>query len=333
MNTADPKIIEQFKNLPQKLKDALFSEETTDAIFAIGKENNLTVYQMGELADETGLIILGLTRPEEYAKNVAQKIGTDAPTTNKIIQAINQKIFDPIREELKTLHRVEAAPSTPRTGAETAPSMKKEEMVAKSPILIPVRPTVESIKPVPAVPVKESTPPANLPTVMKAPEIVATPMVKPPEPMPQTPSTPKITMPSVPNYKGSDPYREALDEEVKSPFAKTPVPIVAPSPDAPIKNIIKEVGTPASGQGPERRSAPPPLIATPPPKPITWEDIAAHPETRTTPTGSGEDAKIALEKILNPSQTVTPVPPTPKSYVIPSPAEKSTSDPYREPIE
>lgn len=298
MNASDPKVIEQFKNLPKKLKDTLFSEDTTEAVFAIGKENNLTVYQMGELADETGLIILGITRPEDYAKNVAQKLGTDPTATNKIVQSINQKIFDPIREDLRALHRVETSPQPPsfvRRGAEEISNIpmtsknietriKKEETIPKPPI--------ESIKPITPNP-KETPPPANLPTIIQPIEKIAPPSPKPP------------------SYETRDPYREPLDEEIASPFAKKP--LISSPPPLPVKN---EVISPLMRVEPP---APRPIVVTLPPnpvrdrersqrpsvsngaKPMSWEDVMAHPETQNKPaTGSGKDAKATLEKMLNP---------------------------------
>lgn len=103
MNTADPMVIEKFKNLPQKLKDALFSEDTTDTIFSVGKENGLTVFQMEELADEVGLVILGVNTPEDFPKNIEKKLKIDAKKTESLSRAFTEKIFNPILGDLKAL--------------------------------------------------------------------------------------------------------------------------------------------------------------------------------------------------------------------------------------
>ncbi|MEK9175678.1 MAG: hypothetical protein AAB795_03770 [Patescibacteria group bacterium] len=115
MNYADPIVIEKFKSLPQKLKDVLFSEDTTDTIFAIGKENGLTVFQMEELADETGLVILGITAPDNFAKNVEKRLTTNTEKATPIARAINEKIFNPILGDLVALIRPSVSLEIPST--------------------------------------------------------------------------------------------------------------------------------------------------------------------------------------------------------------------------
>src|SRR3989338_5820345 len=106
MNTSDPNIVEHYKKLPEKLRNMLFAQETTDALFEIGTKNGLSVDQMGELADETGLIILGITKPEQYAYNIQRKLAATPERTNTIVRAVNEKIFEPIREDLRAIHKV-----------------------------------------------------------------------------------------------------------------------------------------------------------------------------------------------------------------------------------
>src|SRR3989344_8755630 len=103
MNYADPIVVEKFKNLPQKLKDVLFSEDTTDIIFAIGKENKLTVFQMEELADEAGLVVLGIKTTEDFAKSIEQRLATSADKAAPIARSVAEKIFNPILGDLKAL--------------------------------------------------------------------------------------------------------------------------------------------------------------------------------------------------------------------------------------
>src|SRR3989338_4070011 len=103
MNYADPIVVEKFKNLPQKLKDILFSEDTTDTIFSIGKENNLTVFQMEELADEVGLVVLGINTPETFSKNIERKLNMDTKKIEPLSRSISEKVFNPILGDLRAL--------------------------------------------------------------------------------------------------------------------------------------------------------------------------------------------------------------------------------------
>ena len=118
----DTETTEQYKKLPQALKTALFSDDTTEKIFTIGKKNKLTVEQMGILADETGLVILGITKPEDYGTNLAKRLLSKPDLTNNIVAEVNEKILGSLREELNKLHSPAVAPQ-----ATTSP-IKKEAL-------------------------------------------------------------------------------------------------------------------------------------------------------------------------------------------------------------
>lgn len=97
---------ERYRSLPEDLKDAIFSEDVTEHILSVGKEYHLSVDQTGELADETGLVFLGITRPETYISNIARRLGIERNLAAKIGGAINERIFRPVRESLKKVHGI-----------------------------------------------------------------------------------------------------------------------------------------------------------------------------------------------------------------------------------
>lgn len=96
----------RYETLPDDLKKAIFSVETADIIQKISKKYNLQIDKMGELASETGLLMLGFTFPKDYIKNLSARLGTDIETAKKIAQEINAEIFAPVKEHLKKLHGV-----------------------------------------------------------------------------------------------------------------------------------------------------------------------------------------------------------------------------------
>ncbi len=103
------KIEEKFLELPEDVQKALFSVEVSETISGVGKKYGLVVNKLGELADETGLIMLGLTKPSEYIKNLEQRLGVSASQAKEIAEDINQKVFSPIRESLKKIHGITAS--------------------------------------------------------------------------------------------------------------------------------------------------------------------------------------------------------------------------------
>ncbi|KKT29755.1 hypothetical protein A3G55_04495 [Candidatus Giovannonibacteria bacterium RIFCSPLOWO2_12_FULL_44_25] len=117
MKTVDNKkrqaISEALEKLPEDLRGALFAPETTDAVQAVGKKAELTIDKIGELADETGLVMLGITSPSDYVKNLTSRLAVPAEKARAIAEEINKKVFQPVRESLKKIHGLGAPPTPP----------------------------------------------------------------------------------------------------------------------------------------------------------------------------------------------------------------------------
>lgn len=109
------KIQERYLDLPEDVQKALFSTQTSDAIFEVGKKHGLAIDKMGELADETGLVMLGMTKPSEYIRNLEKRLSVEVTKAKEIAEDINQKVFSPIRESLKKIHGITPTPT--REGA------------------------------------------------------------------------------------------------------------------------------------------------------------------------------------------------------------------------
>jgi len=125
---------EIYQKLPEDLKEAIFSVKSAEVIQAVGKKYNLAVDKTGELADETGLVMLGLTHPRDFISNLAQRLGVDKETARKIAEEVNTQIFATVRESLKKIHGVGEAPSPrPEPSGVGAPTPKgvggKEEIL------------------------------------------------------------------------------------------------------------------------------------------------------------------------------------------------------------
>ena len=53
-NNTKQQLLERYQKLPEDLKEAIFSVETTEIIQKISKKYGLLIDKMGELASETG---------------------------------------------------------------------------------------------------------------------------------------------------------------------------------------------------------------------------------------------------------------------------------------
>lgn len=98
----EEKLMERFRSLPKTLREAISSIETADNIQEIGEKYKLHIDQVGKLGSETGLVMLGFTRPYLFPAKVAQALNIPREEASKIAQDINDKIFSQIREFIQS---------------------------------------------------------------------------------------------------------------------------------------------------------------------------------------------------------------------------------------
>lgn len=154
---------EQYNKLPKALTDALFSAEIANKMFEIGKKNSLTIEEVGRVAEETGHVILGLTRPENFKHELEELLKIDEEEAQKIAGEVNKEVFLPLREALKAAHQMEI----------TDEEIAKTEVAVKPPTLPATQPQPPRVTALPPQPKAEAVPlprPAPQPIFTKPPE-------------------------------------------------------------------------------------------------------------------------------------------------------------------
>ncbi len=101
---SEQKLREAFEDLPQGLRNAVASVDTANAVQGIAKKYFLHVDQMGALASETGLVLLGLTHPADFIPNLAKRLRVPEDKAKEIAREISAQILGKVREALRTLH-------------------------------------------------------------------------------------------------------------------------------------------------------------------------------------------------------------------------------------
>jgi len=146
-------LIKRYKNLPPDLKDAMFSEEVTDKIMNISNKYGLYVDKMGDLGNEIGRVMLGLTHPKDFIKNLSERLGVDAEKAKSIAKDVNEQIFGPVRESLKKLHKIgEEEPSEVKPPTVEKPTIKEEI----KPLAQEIQQPISEVKPLVEPPIVES---------------------------------------------------------------------------------------------------------------------------------------------------------------------------------
>jgi len=244
----------QYEKLPDTLKDAIFSAEIAEKMFAIGKKHGLTMEKTGFAAEETGFVILGLLPPREFASSLASRLDIDMDKAVAIASDINHQIFFPLREALKETHQIEIGEASihheeilpRRPDTPTVPASKTPE-TPRPPAPTPAAPAASvPIPPAPAPPqniipqkpiekTKLFTPPTGgpiLPPVPTAPRIISP--IPPAAPQPVTPKPAPITLApltptaSIKNFIPTS-VQSGRAEELKVTEKKISEPITSPT--------------------------------------------------------------------------------------------------------
>ena len=110
-------IKQQYEKLPLALKDAMYSADIAEKMVALGRKHGITIEQVGYMAEETGYVVLGLTRPTQFVTALREKLGIDDTLARKIASDINHEVFYPLRETLKSTHQVEVSEDAIQKGS------------------------------------------------------------------------------------------------------------------------------------------------------------------------------------------------------------------------
>jgi predicted RNA-binding protein with RPS1 domain len=199
---------ERYKKLPKDVQDAYFSIDTAEILQKIAKENKLTVEKIGILADETGLLMLGITHPNEFIPNLAKRLDVEKEVARKIAQKINSEVFSKIRASLKKIHE------TPGSQEETPSSTKAMEGKQKIPRIIKPQSIISEAKtnletefPSEEIPGKDIVAERTKDQVFRSkPSETLVTENKPEESNPEKAKKPKTQYP-----RGVDPYREPIE--------------------------------------------------------------------------------------------------------------------------
>lgn len=174
---------EQYEKLPDALKEAMFSADIAEKMFALGKKHGLTIEKTGFMAEEAGLVILGLLPPREFADSLAERLNVSKDDAQTIASEVSHQIFFPLREALKQTHQIEVGEG----------AILKEDIISRPSAVPPApTPTLPSVS-VPVPPPQTKTVPALLvptaPPPMRVPLQASPLMPKKSEPIKLEPLT------------------------------------------------------------------------------------------------------------------------------------------------
>jgi hypothetical protein len=86
--------IKIFESLPEDLKEAIVSTETTTKTREISDKNSLMLDQLSELVDEINLLLLGLTKTKDFTSNISKRLNIPYDQALSISKDVNTNILD-----------------------------------------------------------------------------------------------------------------------------------------------------------------------------------------------------------------------------------------------
>ena len=118
-----------FNVLPEKLKDAIFSEETANAIFDICEKHQIEDNQKSKIAKLVGDSLMGLLPPDKLQESIKTETWIEQTEAEKIALEINRFILYPVKEALNSLYAIEFAPG----GKIIKPKIDKSKVIKEEP--------------------------------------------------------------------------------------------------------------------------------------------------------------------------------------------------------
>lgn len=103
MDYTEEQLNQAFERLPEDIQSAIADAATEKRVAAIGERHNLHVDQIGKLADETGLVMLGLDHPDKFVSNLIKRLGVSPAEAETIAGEINAEVFAGLRQSIKRL--------------------------------------------------------------------------------------------------------------------------------------------------------------------------------------------------------------------------------------
>lgn len=356
--------------LPEEIQKAIMSTDYQQKLFDLAKTHKLTYEELGTLELETTMVLLGMTRPEEYRDEVQLELKKNDLEIEALVKDVSDQVFNPIRGALDRVYSAKKEPEdyltkAPSTGSD-APAMKMTPPVAPRVPVTPAPAPTSTAAPVFAAPMQTPsfTAAPTAPTISTTPSPITATSTPAPAFTTPTYSTPKPVMPAA-MPMATTPF--SAPTPFAKPAAPTPAPMAAPTatPAMPMSNPVSS--TPVRIPIPPAPTAP--IVMTPKPMPpqvdtlsameksvlektgVMITDTPAVPVSQFQSMGSPKPATISplrTEMIhdiehppKSPTDTLTTaftgMPTKTTDYSLPktgaTPPAARPADPYREPIQ
>jgi hypothetical protein len=247
--------LQRWDTLPAVLREALYSEPNSDFLWKTCSAEHIPDKQIYVVAGIVGYVLLGFLHPEDVAGELAEQLHIDPKVSAAIADAINRRIFSPLRSEIDKVY-------APQSKFEAGPKIIQD---------ISVAPKVISMV---------STPPPVAPK----PASMPTPAPVPPKPAPIGTGWSRSTadQPVVKLQQTSTPPPQNIAARVV-PAAPKPAAVPINGPVGEFERISIQSGGAQKAPTPATPSVATPKPAVPMPAPVMIHEDAAFKPAQQPP--------------------------------------------------
>ncbi len=143
-NKIPPQIIERYNSLSKELKDALFSDNTTDIISRLCDFYHLSDDKADILTLTIGDVLMGFVHYNDFPKVLAEKMVGNAVVAQSIAKEIDKELFLPLRKFLREVYK---PISKEALLAQEVKSETEEEIPTFVPEIKPAPKPIDLVKP------------------------------------------------------------------------------------------------------------------------------------------------------------------------------------------
>jgi hypothetical protein len=286
--------LERWDILPDEIREVLVSENSTEIIERITKEEHIAEEKISKISRISGYVFMGFLHPEETVRELQEALQIDIKIAENISKALNTRLFAPYKNQLEKIYAsiMQGKKEGVKLEIKNAESAENRKNFTGGPKIIATNTTIQPIGSV-RTEVKETHPATLTPFQMRTNQNSPT--------APQAPS--KIPMPNAVDLRGAAERIEVKNSNTLN--LKNTTPVSTPLPKAPIQtpssnqiNPVKIALQPATFEA--RREIPnipapiKPLIS----EPIKNQIQNTTPSTTTSNKPVGQETNI-FEQLKN----------------------------------
>ena len=131
-------LVDSYKQAPPFIQRFISSGALSKFVEQTQDKYKLHIDVAGRLSDEITMLMVGITDPKEFIQNLAKEALVPEASLSLIVAEINQKIFVPLREEMRKGPQPQAAPPSPKATEGTA----RESVLQPRTTIIPANPNL-----------------------------------------------------------------------------------------------------------------------------------------------------------------------------------------------